>query len=149
MTMTQDVYREELITRGLDLWHSMAKSYQGKLERYEELLEEKRRLGIKPIRKINKTLLAQYPKVPILLFSDEEELRAYLEELSTSELCYQVKTAEEAIEGDGIYHMISERVISYSYEIRTFGKKVSELAAAPSGAPVLIIGANRRSLSDE
>lgn len=120
---------QELQRKALDSWRTHAAEYRNLLPRYQSLLAKKRWLkdherGYKsmPLRKINKTLLEEFVKIPFFDIETEDEALDYIYELDYSELSCLLSTINNALE-DRAYRTIRSRIGDYEYEIKNFKRK--------------------------
>lgn len=112
--------KESLKRELLSLREIYGPKFVTNLESYRALLKRKRELGIKPISRIPKEVLEQYPKIPFFQM-DDEEAQEYVSELSVSELKNLIADIREVLELNHSYHTVSNRVKEYSWQIRNHG----------------------------
>ena len=66
--------------RAMELWQIHGEKYSTNISRYQDLLQKKQTMGIEPLRKIQKSILQEYPKVPFLMLTSKIEAEAYLKQ---------------------------------------------------------------------
>ncbi len=109
----------ELIDSVLSLWTKTHDDYQNLPKEYESLLIEKRSLGLRPIHAIRQSVLEEWPAIPLLEMSSEEEVEDFLVELAgeeLEELILDITTFRHSY----IYKTMKARITDFKYEIRRF-----------------------------
>ena len=96
--------RDDYARRLLSLWASCSRTYRNISREYDELLAQKRVLGIK-LCKIPTSVLREYPYIPFLEQSNEKEAVEFLKELSIDKM--------KEIDGE------IDMLINYNYTYRT------------------------------
>lgn len=114
---------EELREQAMKAWELYAEEYRSLLPEYFELLEKKRWLrenqcGCKtlPLRKLPKTTIDGFVKIPFFDIETEEEAISYLDEMAYISLVVLVATIHTSIDGY-FYKTIKAKVLDYRYEI--------------------------------
>lgn len=107
--------RENISAEIWHLWHIYAEKYCSGLATYEELLQKRSELGIRPLRRLPKYVLNDYPDIPFLRFS-ENFAKLYLNVQSTKTLKILLKTLR-GLEHNYAYNTVQTRIVDFKYEI--------------------------------
>lgn len=138
----------ELIDTVMALWAKTHNDYQNLLSRYEYLLIEKRSLGLRPIHAIRQSVLEEWPIIPLLNMSSEEEVEDCLVEMTRQELeelIIDITTFRHSY----VYHTIKARITDFKYEIRRFYCPKTALSVDPDCRHSSYCGPVRYGLSDD
>ncbi len=109
----------ELIDSVMSLWAKTHNDYQKLPAEYEYLLIEKRSLGLRPVHAIRQSMLEEWPTIPLLDMTSEEEVEDYLVDLTgeeLEELIIDITTFRHSY----IYKTMKARITDFKYEIRRF-----------------------------
>lgn len=128
---TRQKSEHKSVQRAMDLWRIYGEKYRTNIQRYKELLSQKRELGILPLNKLKKRILNAYPEIPFLRIEDEGEALTYLEEMRVSQVKRLIEYIEYVVEYDYAYCTISSRIVDYDFEIRHRNDRRSPLAIDP------------------
>lgn len=111
----------QLFDRAIELWRKHGEEYRTLLNEYEDLLLQKRMLGISPLNKIKNSILKEYPEIPFLEITDEEEAEDFL--LNTEERdLVDIVIAINLFVGSHVYISLKAHLIDYRYEIRNHNR---------------------------
>lgn len=109
--------------RAMELWQIHGEKYYTNISRYQDLLQKKQTMGIEPLRKIQKSILQEYPKVPFLMLTSKIEAEGYLERLSIVDIENLIHRIEYVTGYDHAYRTVSERVVEFQYQVDHYGQK--------------------------
>ena len=76
----------KIFERTMNLWERYGEEYRTILKDYYNLLEEKRRLNIRPLDKIKESTIREFPVISFLYFDDYRSAEEYLLSLNPSQL---------------------------------------------------------------
>ena len=110
--------KSQLKERAMKLWRVAGPDYRMLPLKYEALLEEKKARGIRPLAKLRKEVIASYPKIPFLLATSEEEVKALLDKWEKQGCLYaKIERIEEILRTDNSINSIKAWCRDYSYNI--------------------------------
>ncbi len=137
-------YKERLEVEALLLWSKYHLDYQSLREDYEDLLMQKRVLGIRPLHKIKDSALAEWIEIPFLALSTEGEVAEFLSGCSAREIAYVI--SEIVVLRDSyIWHTLKTRIADYTYELYRYSCPKVVFAINPDGISNRYYGATRHS----
>ena len=113
----------EKFARALELWVIYNPRYSTNVDTYLALLQRKRDLGIKPLRKIPEYILKEYPDIPYLKLETLGEAQAYLGKLNAGELTKLIHHIEYIVCYDHAYRTVSERVVEFQYQVDHYSQR--------------------------
>lgn len=113
---TNDELLEKETEKAMELWLKFSKKYRNLKPEYYLLLDKKRRLRIKPLDPLTKSVLNSLPEIPFLYIEDEAEAREYLKDHSRGELIYLNRSIVLMVEGHS-YKTIEARNCDFRWTI--------------------------------
>lgn len=114
----------------MNLWEKYGEEYRTILKEYHTLLEEKRRLNIRPLNKIKESAIREFPVISLLYFDDYRSAEEYL--LSLTSLQLMEVMADVVLYSDSkLRRDLLAHNFDYRYEIRTRNVRKSKYAMNP------------------
>ena len=114
----------------MHLWEKYREEYRTILKEYHTLLEEKRRLNIRPLNKIKESAIREFPVISLLYFDDYRSAEEYL--LSLTSLQLMEVMADVVLYSDSkLRRDLLAHNFDYRYEIRTRNVRKSKYATSP------------------
>ena len=127
--MTQALFKEkvELYERRVaeerkrklfELWRINAKSFRELPKKYQELLQKKKDLGIRPLRAVPKMVMMEYPEVPFFELKTEEEALEQIEQWGKKgKLRKELEDLEYILSFNTAYNNMRAWCIDFSYTL--------------------------------
>ena len=112
------------------LWNRYGTEYRTLIPKYEELLQEKRLNGIKPLRPINKGDLKEFPIIDFLSIEEEEEAKEYLLELEDKNLISLLNEIDRFLDSH-IRRLLRTTICNFKQQIRLSKSQKTPLALDP------------------
>lgn len=120
----------KIFERTMNLWERYGEEYRTILKDYYNLLEEKRRLNIRPLDKIKESTIREFPVISFLYFDDYRSAEEYLLSLTPSQLV-EVMTDVDLYADSKVRRDLLTRIFDYKYVIRTKDARKSKYAMSP------------------
>lgn len=117
--------------KAMNLWSLYSKEYRTLIPTYKRLLEEKRQKKVKPLWKINKTDLEEYPAIDFLDLDDELEAENYLRELQDNKLANLIYEIDMFLDSH-IRRTLKARICDYKHQLRFNESPKTPLAIDPN-----------------
>ena len=114
--------RQGLVEKAMRIYKIHGETYRGLVDKYCDLLAQKRILGIRPLNAIPKSQLREFPVVEFLDAADENEARMMLDPLPLVEI-YRIIAVSGLAVDSYIYNTLVNRVREFDYEVRNHGKR--------------------------
>lgn len=114
----------------MNLWGKYGEEYRTILKEYHTLLEEKRRLNIRPLNKIKESAIREFPVISLLYFDDYRSAEEYLLSLTSLQLM-EVMTDVVLYSDSKLRRDLLAHNFDYRYEIRTRNVRKSKYAMSP------------------
>lgn len=89
--------RDSTIAEIVGIWRLCAESYRNVVEDYEELLEERRKLGLS-LKGVKKQILTDFQKVRVFEFEEEDKVVEYLKDMEVENLKNTLRTIKKALD---------------------------------------------------
>ena len=118
--------QEEVIVQE---WVTYAKKYRELISTYNELLDQKRKLGIR-LRKVKSATIKDLPKIDIFNCTTIDEVEDYLLDLNNEQVYCLMVAIDHCVHGY-VFVTISNRIDEYRYEIKRHGSHRSTLGYDP------------------
>lgn len=119
------------ILRAMELWALYGAGYATAIDTYRALLQRKRDLKIRPLSVIPEGILREYPDIHFLKIREESKAQAYLGRLDTLGVEKVIHAIEYMVEYDYAYHIVTNRVREYEYQIKHHGQKKTGYGVDP------------------
>ena len=130
--MSEEARRKQLVNDILRIHDCYAKSYSGVKDEYLELLEERRRMNVKPLSPIKESTVNEFKPMPFFT-KDRGKIAGFLQGMSTGALEILRLDLEEAVNSYS-YRTLYEKVKQYRLDsTRRGGKKRYFQWRAPRG----------------
>ena len=119
-----------LFERAMKLWRERGEDYRTMLREYEDLLFQKRILGISPLNKVKATVLKEWPEIPFLDTLAEEDATEFLLNLPESEITGVVIAIDLWVDSY-VYNTVKAHIYDYRYEVRHHGEHKNPFGIDP------------------
>ena len=119
-----------LFGRAMALWGRYGTEYRTLIPTYEELLQEKRSEGIRPLWSINKGDLEEYPIIDFLELEEEEAAEEYLLELHENKLVSLLYDIDHFADSY-IRRLLRTTICDFRHQIRLSKSPKTPLAMDP------------------
>lgn len=120
----------KLYAQAMRRWNDYGDEYRTLVPTYLELLKQKREENIKPLRKLCKTDLEEYPSIEFLELEDEAEAEDYLLELRENKLANLIYEIDKFVDSR-IRRILQGRICDYKQQIRLSKCDATPLAMDP------------------
>ena len=120
----------ELLKQAMNLWNDYGTEYRTLVPTYQELLKQKRKENIKPLRKLCKTDLEEYPGIDFLELEEEKEAEDYLLKLRENKLANLIYEIDKFVDSR-IRRILLGRILDYKQQIRLSKCDSTPLAMDP------------------
>lgn len=121
--------RREFEERIIQQWITYAKKYRELLDTYNDLLEQKRKLGLR-LRRVKKSTIDDLPTIEFFYCTTIEEAEAYLQKLNNGQIYRLMFAIDRCVNGYS-FVTISNRIGEYRYEIKRYNSPRSTLGYDP------------------
>ena len=128
---TQLKTEHKTVREAMELWATHGERYRTNISRYNTLLDRKRQLGIKPLKRLTKQVLKEYPDLPFLRIAKREDALEFLYSMRISDVRAMIRHINYELNFNYSYNTICSRIIDFDVEIYNFGKRPSMYAIDP------------------
>ena len=102
----------------MNIWYSKAADYRALPEKYYKLLEEKKASGKKPLGKLRKEVLDEYPIIPFLSLETEDEALILLDSWEKQGCLFrEIDLVEEILKTNNSINTIKAWCTDYLYNV--------------------------------
>ena len=114
--------RALLENKAVYLWRIWGERYRTNVSKYYELVDEKRRLGIRPLQIVSTEMIRDYPEIELLRYTTEDALKRYIGGLSDAQLEWRIEETTSIVNYNCSFRTITERVKLFETQIRNKDK---------------------------